>query len=96
MTAPVLPADTNPWAQPSRTRREATRMELSRLERTARAALSSMVTCSLAWTISMGSDAVVVVLVQFPADHVFAAHQNDLYSQASGGPNRAFHFGFGA
>ena len=55
MTAPVLPADTNPCASPSRTSREATRMELSRLERTALAALSSMVTRSLACTISMGS-----------------------------------------
>ncbi len=54
MTAPVLPAETNPWAMPSRTSREATRMELSRLVRTARAALSSMVICSLACTISMG------------------------------------------
>ena len=54
MTAPVLPADTNPWATPSRTSREATRMELSRLVRTALAALSSMVMRSLAWTISMG------------------------------------------
>ena len=48
MTAPVLPADTNPWAHPSRTSREATRIELSRFERTALAALSSMVTRSLA------------------------------------------------
>ena len=46
MTAPVLPADTNPCAWPSRTSRDATRMELSRLERTALAALSSMVTHS--------------------------------------------------
>ncbi len=48
MTAPVLPADTKPWAHPSRTSRDATRMELSRLDRTALAALSSMVTRSLA------------------------------------------------
>ena len=48
ITAPVLPADTNPWATPSRTRRDATRMELSRLERTARAALSCIVMRSLA------------------------------------------------
>ena len=48
ITAPVLPADTNPCATPSRTRREATRMELSRFERTARAALSSIVMTSLA------------------------------------------------
>ena len=55
ITAPVLPADTKPWADPSRTSREATRMELSRLARNALAALSSMVTRSLACTISMGS-----------------------------------------
>src|SRR5664279_3776089 len=42
MMAPVLPADTNPWAHPSRTSREATRIELSRLDRTALAALSSI------------------------------------------------------
>src|SRR5690242_3451098 len=54
MTAPVLPAETKHCAMPSRTRREATRMELSRLVRTALAALSSMMTTSLAWTISMG------------------------------------------
>ena len=41
--APVLPAETNPWATPSRTSRDATRMELSRFVRTALAALSSMV-----------------------------------------------------
>ena len=54
ITAPVLPADTNPWAAPSRTSREATRSELSRLDLNARPALSSMVTRSLACTISMG------------------------------------------
>src|ERR1035441_2343613 len=54
MTAPVLPAETNPCAMPSRTRREATRTELSRLARTARAALSSMVTCWVALTTSTG------------------------------------------
>jgi hypothetical protein len=48
MTAPVLPAETNPWAQPSRTNRDATRIELSRFDRTARAALSCIVICSLA------------------------------------------------
>src|SRR5579885_1415904 len=55
MTAPVLPAETRPWAAPSRTSREPTRSELSRLLRTARAALSSMVTCSLACRISRAS-----------------------------------------
>ena len=49
ITAPVFPAETKPSATPSRTSRAATRMELSRLLRTAFAALSSMVTCSLAW-----------------------------------------------
>ena len=48
MTAPVLPAETTPWATPSRTSREATRMELSFFVRTALAALSSIVICSLA------------------------------------------------
>ena len=48
MMAPVFPAETNPWAHPSRTSREATRIELSRFDRTALAALSSMVTRSLA------------------------------------------------
>ena len=46
---PVAPA-----ALPSRTRRRPTRMEESRLARTACAALSSMVMTSLAWTTSMG------------------------------------------
>src|SRR5215469_4095353 len=55
IAAPVLPALTKPLATPSRTRRTPTRMLESRLERTACAALSSIVITSLAWTISMGS-----------------------------------------
>jgi hypothetical protein len=43
ITAPVFPAETKPSAAPSRTRRAATRMELSRLLRMALPALSSMV-----------------------------------------------------
>jgi len=56
MTAPVLPAETQPCVTPWGTRRAATRMELLRLVRSARAALSFMVTCSLAWTTWIGSD----------------------------------------
>ena len=54
MTAPVLPAETTHCASPVFTRREATRMELSFLARTALPALSSIVICSEAWRISMG------------------------------------------
>ena len=53
ITAPVLPADTNPAARPSRTSRDATFTELSRLVRTALVG-SSMVTFSLACTTSIG------------------------------------------
>src|SRR5438046_2735417 len=49
ITAAVFPAETTPWAAPSRTRREAMRIELSFFVRTALAALSSIVICSLAW-----------------------------------------------
>ena len=55
MTAPVLPALTNPSTLPSRTRRAATRIEESRFSRNAFAAASSMVTASLACTTSMPS-----------------------------------------
>ena len=64
MAAPVLPAVKKPAAlpgpwlepetRPSRTMRRPTRMEESRLERTAWAALSSMVIHSLAGTMKTG------------------------------------------
>ena len=57
MAAPVLPAVTKPAARPSRTSRKPTRMEESRLERTARAAGSRMPMTSLACTTSMGNRA---------------------------------------
>ena len=69
-------------------------MELSRLVRNAFAALSSMVTRSLAWTTSMGRSRWPSCYFQFPADHVLLAHQNDFHSEVSGGPNRPFDFGF--
>ena len=55
IAAPVLPAVMNPAARPSRTIFRPTRMEESRLERTACAALSSMLIHSLACTMKMGS-----------------------------------------
>ena len=54
MAAPVLPAVMNPAAWPSRTRRNPTRMEESRLERTAVAAFSCIPMTSVAFTTSMG------------------------------------------
>ena len=78
MAAPVLPAETKPCARPSRTRRLATRIELSRLARTALAALSSMVTRSLACTISMGRDAAALVARQFLAESILSPDQDDL------------------
>ena len=54
MTAPVLPAETTPWAWPSRTKRQATRMEESFLLRSDLPAESSIVTTSLACTTVMG------------------------------------------
>src|ERR1022692_772109 len=71
MTAPVLPAETNPCAMPSRTRREATRTELSRLARTARAPLSRQA-------------AVVFVLLQLPPQNFLPADQDDPDPQRSG------------
>jgi hypothetical protein len=56
ITAPVFPAETTPLATPSFTSLEATLMELSLFDRSAFPALSSMVMCSLAVLISMGSD----------------------------------------
>ena len=55
-------------------------MELSRLLRTALAALSSMVTCSLACCISMGSSP-VRLLIQFGAHNFLLAHQDDFYAE---------------
>ncbi len=58
MAAPVLPAVKKPAAVPSRTMRRPTRMEESRLARTAWAALSSMLIHSEEWTMSMSGAAV--------------------------------------
>ena len=95
MHAPVLPADTKPAAMPSRTRREATRMELSRLVRTALrgAILHGDV---LAGMHDLDRQrAPFGMLLELAPDHFLAAHQNDLYAERLGGPNRPFDFGFG-
>ena len=55
ITAPVLPADTTPFAVPSCIKRHATRIELSFFVRNAFPALSSIVTTSLAWCRRIGS-----------------------------------------
>src|SRR5947208_667211 len=57
MAAPVWPAVTNPCARPSRTSRNPTRKEESRLERIDWAAFSRMPMTSLACTTSMGKSA---------------------------------------
>src|SRR5208337_4532498 len=54
IAAPVFPAVTKPAALPSRTSFKPTRNELSRLERTAWAAFSSIPTRSEAWWMMMG------------------------------------------
>ena len=88
MTAPVLPAETNPCAMPSRTRREATRRELSRLARTARAALI------LHGDLLGGVDhldrqaAVVVVLLQLPPQNLLPPDQDDPDLPTSWPPRR--------
>ena len=67
-------------------------MELSRLARTARAALSCMVTCSEAWTISTGRLRWPSCWLNSFLQDIFAAYQDDLHAQAPGGPNRALDF----
>ena len=68
-------------------------MELSRLVRTALAALSSMVTTSLACWISMGRVVDVRVLREFLAENILLADQDDVDPQRAGGANGAIHLG---
>ena len=56
MAAPVLPAETIPWALASRTCKAATRTDASGLRRSAFTGLSSMVMTSLAGTMEMGRE----------------------------------------
>ncbi len=79
ITAPVFPADTRPWARPARTNRDAILTELSFLVRTAVVA-SSMVMTSSAFSTSMGSSRVFVVLFELLPDQFLAAHQDDLHA----------------
>ena len=71
---------------------EATRMELSRLVRKALAALSSMVTRSLACRISMGKSRQSPCCASSGAQLILA-HQDDFHAESFGGLDGAVDFG---
>ena len=81
---------------PSRTSRQATRMELSRLLRTALAALSSMVD-PLAGVDDLDRQAIGLRRAGqvLRGAESSAPYQNDLDAEAPGGPDRPFDFGLG-